>query len=266
MMRDPHVVDLYYRLETDPPLIFDHPPPLDHDTDKFTLHLADGALTCTMKRHYASVEEAQAVVTPFLRTWGLDDALERGRCEIRFVFEKAKVIDRDPPPGGQTSSIHTMATRGAGGRFVLRAVRDAYPTPPNPEHFTASPDVETLWGRYEGYKKGQEPLLAMAYFCLSFLKWRGSQHPGRGGVYDRVEAQYAIKCEVLDKLGCLTTNLGDATTARKVDKQSRHRPPTPHEAVWIDAAVKMLIRRVGEYDADPAAPWPTLSMHDLPPL
>lgn len=37
-----------------------------------------------------------------------------------------------------------------------------YPDPP--KLFILTPDVETLWHRYEGYLQGKEPLSSMAYF------------------------------------------------------------------------------------------------------
>jgi hypothetical protein len=77
-MRDPHVVALRYRLETDPSLIFDHPPPLEHDTNESTLRLAEGVLTCTMKVHYASADEARAVIDPLLRAWEFVVYLRQG--------------------------------------------------------------------------------------------------------------------------------------------------------------------------------------------
>jgi hypothetical protein len=97
-MRDPHVVSLRYRLETDPSLTFDNPPPIEQETDEFTLHLADGVLTCMMKAHYASVGAARAGVDQILLAWELDFALQQGRRVMRFVYQESEVIDRDPPP------------------------------------------------------------------------------------------------------------------------------------------------------------------------
>jgi hypothetical protein len=81
-MRDPHVVALRYRLETDRLLIFDNPPPLAHDTDACTLRLANGVLTCRMKAHYASADEARTIADPVILSWELDTALCQGRREI----------------------------------------------------------------------------------------------------------------------------------------------------------------------------------------
>ncbi|SRR6266511_2300820 len=257
-MRDPHVVALYYRLETTEALLsFENPPPREDETALCTFHLANDRLTCTMKAHYDSVDKARKEVGCLLRAWELADALQRGRREIRFIFQKAQVIDRDPPPGGQVYSFHKAATRDVAGRFSLRAMRPEYPA--FPQCFTVSPDVETLWYRYEGYVQGREPLLAMANACLTFLT---AQVRGR----ENVAKTYAIDLAVLRKLDDFAANLGDERTARKFHAWSARREPTAQEAAWIDAAIRMIIHRVGEHTADPTAPLSKLRMSDLPPL
>lgn len=77
---------------------------------------------------------------------------------------------------------------------------------------------------------------------------------------------YRIDYDVLDKLGELTNSLGDEVGARKLTPQSELRPPNPQEIAWIEAALKRIIRRAGEYTADPQGAWPQVTMTDLPPL
>jgi hypothetical protein len=265
MLNDPHVATLRYRLKTDASLTFDSPAPREDDTPAFALRLADGLLTCDMKAHFPSVAAAKAAVDPFIQAWELDTALREGKRAIWFAYQDAVVIDRKPTPPGSRFILATGGTlQVTGGMASFLVTRREYPAPP--ERFVASPDVETLWHRYEGYQQGHEPLLTMAYFCLSFLEWRTSQQPGRGEVRARAASLYAIERKVLENLGEFTTTLGDSRTARKVERKSRHRAPTAQEVAWIEAVIKMIIRRVGEYAADSTAPWPTLSMRDLPPL
>jgi hypothetical protein len=57
-MRDPHVVALHYRLEAGPHLAFRDPPPMEKDTDPFSLRLANGQLRIEMKDHFATAEAA----------------------------------------------------------------------------------------------------------------------------------------------------------------------------------------------------------------
>jgi hypothetical protein len=258
-MRDPHVVALRYRLETDSSLTFDNPQPRDHDYNEFSLHLADGTLTCAMKAHYASAHEARAVVDPVLRAWEIDVALQRGSGVLWFVFEQAEIVDRDPPPPGSPRTIDlstqltTKSALSAGASLSWREY------PPPPARFTVSPDVETLWHRYEGYVQGREPLLSMVSACLT---WLTAQVRGRANV----AKTYAIDLAVLRKLDDFAANLGDERTARKFHARSERREPTAPEAAWINAAIRMIIHRVGEHAADPTAPLSTLGMSDLPPL
>ena len=44
------------------------------------------------------------------------------------------------------------------------------------------------------------------------------------------------------------------------------RPHSPAEIAWMEAAVKLLIQRAGEWAADRQAKWPQLTMEDLPNL
>jgi hypothetical protein len=261
-MSDPHVVALRYRLETDPSLIFDRPAPREDDTPAFALRLANGLLTCDMKAHFPSVAAAKAAVDPFLQAWELNTALREGRRALWFAYEDAELIDRHPSPAGSDLRIHVSegTLRVTGAMVSLRVTRREYPAPP--ERFLVSPDVETLWQRYEGYVQGREPLPGMAYVCQSFIeKVLARGQPDAAN-------KYHIERKVLHTLGNLHSHRGDLTSRRKLEhERDRHEPPlTPQEIAWMEAAVRILIRRVGEYAADPTAPWPTLSMRDLPPL
>ena len=268
-MQDPHVEALSYRMEMDSPNTFDNPPPRQHDTPACHLHLENGVLVCTMTTHYASAEEAKAVVEPFLHDWELDDALSRGQREFRFSYQGARIIDRDPPPPGASQAAVGWATISAIAdvQAVAHTPRPEYPAPPT--RFTASADVKTRWHRYEGYKQGRAELLPMAYFCLSFIEWRAFMEAG-GAVkwHDRrtyAAKIYAIERKILKNIGDLSSEQGDLRTARKVDRNFTGRPLSRQETTWIDAAIRMLIRRVGERDADPTASPPLLTMQDLPP-
>src|SRR6476469_10092983 len=96
-MRDPHVDWLSYRLESSPTTLFDNPPAIERDTLQFRLSLCDGTATFHLKEHYSTVEEAKNSIAPFLRAWEIDFGLATRPGEMRFLYEDARVIDRDPP-------------------------------------------------------------------------------------------------------------------------------------------------------------------------
>jgi len=255
-MNDPHVVALHYNLKTN--LLFDHPSPVDSIQSEFDIHLQDGKLTATMKTHYASLSEAQRAVDPFLRSWEIRAALDwqlHGH-EWRFVFDQPKIIDRQPTPG--TASIAVFGFVTATAKDVASVVITQPQYAPPPKDFIVAPDVETLWHRYEGHLLGREPLLSMAYFCLSFLEWRA------GGGRQKVLSLYSIDEPVRKRLGDLISERGDERTARKADKKvTQLLALQAHEEEWVRAVIRQLIIRVGEMASDPTRSWPVITLTSI---
>jgi hypothetical protein len=267
-MNDPHVDWLRYRLKVNPRYVdFVNPPPLVQEYDAFDIRLDGEILQVEMKEHHASLESAKQRVEVFLKDWTVHATIDLDRDALEFEYEHAYIIDRNPPPEG--SGIVTgqlYATVGVEMRAtwaVLPPKRNEYPTPPS--RFRASPDVETMWFRYQQHIEGRESYQSMGYFCLSFMQW--STGFGKGA---RKEASriYKIDRDVLDTLGELTSEKGTPRDARKLESGATLIPLTDAEQRWIRAAVKMLIRRKGEYDYDPstAASLKQITMADLPKL
>lgn len=198
------------------------------------------------------------MVEPVLRAWEVDADLRRGdRGGFRLKFDGANIIDRSPAPLG-TVRAHFLATLGEvtlSGRASFHVTRARYPEPPGP--FRLTPDAESLWLRYRGYLDGREPLLSMAYFCLTVLEIMA-------GDRQAAARTYRIKKDVLDKMGELASHRGDRATARKVTRTMQ--PLTSPEAAWLEAAVKALIWRLGDSRDTSTLRWITLADPDLPPL
>jgi hypothetical protein len=135
--------------------------------------------------------------------------------------------------------------------------------PDIPGNFVLSPDVESMWNRYQGYLDGREPLASMAYFCLTTVDGSTGIRRGKRPAASR---RYGISEDVLRKLGDLTSNVGSERTARKLPPPTGRRDHTGQEIAWIEAAVRASIRRLGEFAYDPARPWPQITMKDLPQL
>jgi hypothetical protein len=259
-MNDPHVVSLRYQLETGDTIRFNDPPPLVWETSQFRAILDTGVLTAALKGHYATEGEARAVVEPSLRAWEIDLGLQYGPGAVAFAFEKAEVIDRDPPGPGEARAHREKVTLafGVAFKFTVRYSPARYPDPPT--HFTATPDVQSLWLRYRMYHEGKEPLLSMAYFCLTLLEGTtGLKH----GAREAVCKMYGIDRAVRDKLGDLVSQKGSPAEARKFDAEATLVPLTGKEKKWVDEVVRALIRRKAEYDFDPSASLPLLTMADF---
>jgi hypothetical protein len=258
-MRDPHVASVRYRLVPGETVTFDCPSPVEWETQAFRMRLEDGVARFDMLEHHASEETARRCVEEYLRAWEIDVALRSGRAEVRFEFEDADIIDRDPPPPGTGVVVYAKTATATAKAHIAAAhvTRRRYPEPPRA--FVVSPDVETMWHRYQGYLDGREPLASMAYACLTLLE-------ASAGGRNRAVKKYGIEIDVLGTLGRLTSSVGDKETARKFKGLSEPRPHTGSEKAWIEAAVKALIRRAGERASDPEASRPQITTSDLPRL
>jgi hypothetical protein len=246
-MRDPHVVALHYKLDTGPQLAFNNPPPIDWDADTFSLRLDNGALCVKMKDHFATVEDGRLAVESSLRSWEIAANLENGPGSVRFTFEHPDVIDLALlPPGSQrigtvTGSLQVQCV----STVTLTTTRNHYPA--FPRTFQASPNVVTMWGRYEGYLAGREPLPSMAYMCLTVLEASTGRKKGKRPAAAK---QYKVHLDVLNTLGTLTSERGDAATARKVVAGRVLQPLSDTEIAWVKDVVRALICRVGEWEVN----------------
>jgi hypothetical protein len=249
-------VSLRYRLRPSECVTYLDPPPVEFEADEVWFRLADGNLTCEMKTHFATPAEARAKVEPVLRAWEVDSDLRMKRGELRFDFDTADIIDRSPAPPGTIRGFGNVTAPSSiiSGFGTVQVDRDRYPEAPG--MFRLTPDAESLWLRYERYLDGREPLQSMAYFCLTVLEANAGTRP-------KAATAYRIRMAVLRKLGELTSRPGDRLSARKATAG-----PAPQlsasERLWVEAAVRALIWRLGETREVKALPWVTMS--DLPRL
>jgi hypothetical protein len=170
-MNDPHVVALRYRLEAVEGFTFDNPSPIEWEVPVCIFRVADGIVTATLRSDFASVEEARAAVEPHLHAFPLRTMLDNGRAVFTVQFSAPVVEDRKPPPASPGSPQVIVAdTLQLNIRTYPPTVHQRWRDyPPPPGQLLVSPDVETLWHRYEGWRAGREPLPAAAYFCLTVV-------------------------------------------------------------------------------------------------
>lgn len=260
-MNDPHVNALTYVLVTEASLSFDNPPPIEIEFPSFSICLQDGILTVTMLEHFSSQDRARQCVEPILEAWTLDVGLRAGRDEFSFRFQNAALVDRNPPPPspGHILQANVGEITVAGMSASCTVTRKHYPPPPN--GLLVSADVRTMWNRYLNYVAEKEPLLSMAYFCLTVIEnstgvnKKKRKHAGE---------LYSISQDLLDKLGQLVSEHGDETQARKLVPKSTRRPLSGAEETWIKDAIRLIIRRKAEYDSSPGSVLPLLDLDQLP--
>lgn len=185
----------------------------------------------------------------------------RTRCN-EFQFEDSHVIDRNPPPPGSSEFKYVSTSGGVKFTGSVTPIHSItlreYPDPPI--DFTVTPDVETLWQRYNNYLDGKEPLPSMAYFCLTLIENKA------GGKKKRKSAAnlFLIEKPILDKLGDLTANKGNAETARKIPEKGSITALNEKEKKWIKAVVRIFIQRMGELANIQTAK--LITMTDLPKI
>src|SRR5215217_3862166 len=247
--RAPHVDSLRYRIDRPEGVTFGNDTwPIEQEFDAFRLSVTHETATAHMKDHHATEDGAREVVEGYLRPWEIYEAVRPMGTGVKFTFEEAEVVDRDPPPIYATA----RSILAIGSEAWAEVVRELH-LPDLPEVFAMSSDVEVMWNRYEGYLQEREPLLSMAYFCLTRF---------RSGAGNNKEAasRYRVSKNVLDELGKLASRSGDDTTARKWDSRHAHQPLTDTEREWVEDAVELLIYRAGQYEADPHREWPKITM------
>jgi len=256
---DYHVVSLHYRLRTCDRVSYVNTPPVEYKQEMVHMRLENGQLVCELKTHFSTEGEARTAIEPILRAWELETDVRGCIGELRFEFVRAEIVDRNPPPPGPShyvlvTGVESITVSGS-ANVSMHVAKNRYPSPPSTFHVT--PNFESLWLRYRGYLEGREPLLAMGYFCFTFLKAIA------GGNLKTMARHLGTDVDVLKKLSELTSTRGDRTTARKV-KMLTMQPLSATEANWISAVLKELILRLG--DTRPINSLKKITMPDFPNL
>ena len=266
-MNDPHVVALVFRIEPAASYRGDAPA-IEHQEPGFRLRLSDGTVRFELDEHYATQEEALERVGPYVRNWEMDACLSGRPGDFRLEFQEAEVIDRDPPPPtpGTSNLAATLTAPIPTLRVSLSVVSPSYPPPPAGVTLKADDrDVETMYRRLSNYYldrkylpgMDRKYLPGMAYFCLTVLEDKFARSKRRNAA-----TSFRIDLAVLDAVGELTSTKGGADAARKAEgagtKLSRK------EELFLEAAVKAIIRRAAEIAQNPGAAFPPITLADLP--
>ena len=98
----------------------------------------------------------------------------------------------------------------------------------------------------------------MAYFCYTMLTKYLSEGPT-----DAVE-KYGIGVNVLTKVRILASTKGGRAAARKMQGIEDELDPT--EVIFLEEAIKIMIRRVAELARDPHKQRSKVTLADLPKL
>ena len=270
-MNDPHVKALHYFIKHDNSVDYSDVEPLVHDDPLFRIRAKQRNVVLEPKCHYATEEKARRAAEGFVRRWEFEAALRTQSGAFRLEYQRARVIDRDPPPspsGGVNAGPISWSFHLSEPQVTVTKKLATYPVLPSDPAITPDDrDPLAMLYRLDLYRMGREPLASMAYFCLTVLEDSTKKAVGGGGSRRDRRARgaryYGIAECVLDKVGDLSSEKGD-DVARKAE--GRGDPFTSGEIRFLEAAVTAFIRRTAEKAADPKGQLRVIGMADLPKL
>lgn len=236
--------------------VSDDAPAIEAPIRGFDCRLAGGTLTAVPGNEYADPDSARDALEPGLRAWEAHSEIVDG-LPFRFCFSGSSTETGDEH-GNPGPNRVTVGVDIAFGVEAESAVRDSFPGP-NVAISIEGPITASLRSRWRSMEAGQEPLTSFAYWLLTRIE----REFGPSRKETAVKLQVNLK--VLSEIGRLTS-VSDPAHGRKVDAdQSKDHVLTGSEVGWLQAAGKLLIRRVLEHEAS-VANLPLLTMNDLPAL
>lgn len=253
-MNDPHVVALHYSIDYDRQFDYSKAKPFSLKESAFSMEIEDKQVRFKFEAHYATEDEARNAIDDYIRAWEFDACLKRGENFFRLRFEKSEILDRCPTPG--VIAVRPTPVRFEFSPSSVEGTVDVpeYPSPPS--DIALNPDVETMYTRYMGYRRGREPLASMAYFCLTVLEY------SMGGRCKAAQ-EYQIARNVLKKIGELSSERG-GQLARKGDAAATDF--TSQERTFLEKAIQKIIRRTAEKAHSPDKQLPDITLSDLPQI
>ena len=255
-MNDPHVTKLHYKIEHSASVDYSAAEALERSERDFDARVEDEKVCFTMKRHYATEQEARDGVKDYIDAWEPEALLTHGPGRFALCFLEAEILDRNPPPRSDGIFVDAKPinfTFSVSQPEVTLGV-PTYPMPPR-RPLKVTEEVEAMRQRFRQYCLGRETLGGMAYFCLTVL----TRQRGR-----KAAAKYFGICkDVLAKIGELSSTAG-GDLARKAEGMASDW--SQEERGFLKAAVGLLIRRIAEKAYDPQRAFPTITRKDLPVL
>jgi hypothetical protein len=200
-MRDPRVERLHFRISSEESTAYRNPPPLSFTNLLGKFETQGATLIVEPAAHFANEGEARAVIEPYLRSWEIEADLVHNLGTIRFNFDHADLVDRNPPLPGQDAVVQIAGTASVAFAGSLTAIvtHSSYPAPPR--LFRTSPEVEVAYQRWRQVRLTREPLLGMAYWLLTLIE-------ARTGGRKQAATTFNIDKPVLDTLGRMTAERG----------------------------------------------------------
>jgi hypothetical protein len=236
--------------------VSDDAPTIEAPIRGFDCRLVGGILTAVPGDDYADPDSAKDALEPGLRAWEAHSEIIEG-LSFRFRSSGSSTVTVDEHGNPGPDRVAVMADI-AWAVDALSVVQDSFPEP-NAAISVEGLITSSLRSRWRSMEAGHEPLTSCAYWLLTRIEREFG--PSRKEAARKLQ----VDPKVLNQVGMLTS-ASDPDHGRKVgaDKAKDH-VLIGGEAGWLQAAGKLLIRRVLEYEAG-IANLPILSMNDLPAL
>ena len=231
---------------------------MDHEEAGFRVKIAKQQVRFEFKEHYATEDAARGAIEDYMCAWEFDAGLRGGPNYFKLKFDHAQIEDRNPTPGVVVLSGRPVRVEVKLGKATLTVLPPCYPPPPSGIMLT--PDVQTMYDRYMGYRQGKEPLASMAYFCLTILELSTKEERNRRKMASKM---YGIELGVLDKIGHLSSERGGQQARKASGKDNDLTAQGRH---FLEEAIEVVIRRAAKKAHDPDGDLPEISLSDIPPV
>ena len=262
-MPDPYVKALIYWIWHGRLTDYDNPQPVSFEETDFDVQVENRKVTFTFKKEFETEKQAREAVRHYINEWEFSAGLEHGPDAFRLHFEKAVVMEKNPPVSGGIRAWGTLGS-ARGSATPARQRLASYPTPPS--EITVTPEAQWAFDRYMRYRQGTGGLPEAAYFCLTVLESsvpeQARQRPKKATATDAAR-WYGISSSVLSSTRRLSSAKG-GPEARKADGIGKEL--YAGERIFLEQATEAIIRGMAERAHDPDRDLPKITMPDLPPL
>ena len=155
-MNDPHVVALLYQIDHGRSVDYRDAKPLDREEEGFFVKVENERVRFEFIEHYATEDAARKAIEDYIRAWEFSAGLREGPNYLKLKFDYAQIEDRNPTPGVATGYARPIGAEVKLGKPTGVVSPPCYPPPPSGIMLT--PDVQTMYERYIGYRQGQRAL------------------------------------------------------------------------------------------------------------
>ena len=281
-MNDPHVVALFYNVKHSAAVDYSDAKPLEHEEKDFKIKIENDKACFTMEAHYATEEEARKAVEEYIENWELTAGLRGGPRVFKLVYWKAEIEYRNVELGHHMVRPDPVFWQVTTSQPTITLTK-SYPPPPQ-SRLKITPDVQSMYDRWAGYRLGKELLPSMAYFCLTILEALAKAlakealaNPKNGDrkkkkekidVREKAATYYQISQKVLDKIAELSTKKG-GRAARKAEGRNTddcNKDLKLEQARFLEEAVKAMILHMAAHEYDPDNMPSKIKLTDLPKL